>query len=100
MNNKDITILVVGLKDRKELARTMKNLGYKNIIEEKDGTSAWNLLKKGNWVDIIFADWNLGQFDGVVMAKLMMADPILRSIPIILVSSNINSFFIWHSPVS
>jgi two-component system chemotaxis response regulator CheY len=90
MNKKDITILVVGTKDRTELVGIIKSLGHENIIETKDGTSAWNLLKNDNSVDMVFADWHIGQFDGVVLSKLMMSDPVLRSIPTILISSTIN----------
>jgi len=90
MNKKDLTILVVGNKDLTELVSIIRSLGHEKVIETNDGTSAWNLLKNDNSVDMVFADWHLGQFDGVVLSKLMMSDPVLRSIPTVLVSSSIN----------
>lgn len=89
MEKADMKILAAGSECKGDVVKGLKNLGYKEIIETEDGVSAWDFLKS-NEVELIFADWALGQFDGLVLLKLMIADKKLCDIPVVLMCSKIN----------
>src|SRR5262249_45754648 len=38
-------------------ARTLKELGVKNVVEATDSTEAMKLFQNGNY-DLVFAEWN------------------------------------------
>ena len=44
-------------KVRKNITRSLKELGIKNVAEATDGCQAIEMLEKGKY-DIVFAEWN------------------------------------------
>ena len=58
--NKNMRILVVD--DFSTMRRIIKNilrqLGFSNIVEADDGTTAWEVLNKDK-IDFIVSDWNM-----------------------------------------
>jgi len=89
MKKSDMKILTAGMECKPDLLTVLKGLGYTRISETGDAVSTWNFLKKHE-VDMVFADWALGQFDGLVLLKIMRADSKLSSIPLVLLSATIN----------
>ncbi len=89
MKKSEMKVLAAGSDCQKDVASMLRNLGYVNIIETPDAVTTWNYLKKDK-ADIVFADWMLGQFDGLVLLKIMMADANLSKIPVILMCTTIN----------
>lgn len=85
----DLKILAAGTDCRAELVDKLRQLGYKNILETDDGTAAWNILKTKE-IEIVFADWHLHQFDGLVLLQIMAADKHLCKIPVVLMVAAIN----------
>lgn len=89
MKKSTLKILAAGSDCGQELLGILKGLSYTEVFETADGVGTWHFLKQKT-VDIVFADWTLGQFDGLVLLKIMMADGKLCSIPVVLVCSTIN----------
>ena len=44
-------------KVRKNITRSLKEMGIKNVAEATDGSQAVEMLEKGRY-DIVFAEWN------------------------------------------
>ena len=102
MNKSEMRILAAGTECKADIIHVLKDLGYTKISETGDAVTTWNYLKK-NDVEIVFADWMLGQFDGLVLLKIMLADSKLSSIPLVLLCSTINREMVidaGHSGVS
>lgn len=89
MKKSQMRILAAGAECKPDIVRMLKTLGYTRISETGDAVSTWNYLKRQE-VEIVFADWMLGQFDGLVLLKIMMADSKLCSVPLVLMSSTMN----------
>ncbi len=88
-NKNDMIILAAGSHCRAEVVSVLYDSGYTEIIEADDGVSAWNYLKN-NKVEMVLADWNLSQFNGLVLLELMQADQKLADIPVMLLCSKVN----------
>jgi len=86
--NPNIKILVVD--DFKTMRKIIKNiltqLGFKNIIEADDGTTALELLKKQK-VDLIISDWNMPKMNGLELLKTIRSDDNLKDIRFIMVTA-------------
>ncbi|MCU4138283.1 MAG: CheY-like REC domain [Thermodesulfobacteria bacterium] len=86
--NPNIKILVVD--DFKTMRKIIKNiltqLGFKNIIEADDGTTALELLKKQK-VDLIISDWNMPKMNGLELLKTVRSDDNLKDIRFIMVTA-------------
>lgn len=86
--NPNIKILVVD--DFKTMRKIIKNiltqLGFKNIIEADDGTTALELLKKQK-VDLIISDWNMPKMNGLELLKSIRSDDNLKDIRFIMVTA-------------
>ncbi len=86
--NPDLKILVVD--DFATMRRIVKNiltqLGFKEIIEADDGTSALDILKKEK-VDLIISDWNMPKMTGLDLLKEVRADSAMADTPFIMVTA-------------
>ena len=86
--NKDMKILVVD--DFSTMRRIIKNLlrdiGFTNVTEADDGTSALPMLKKGNF-NFIVTDWNMPGMQGIDLLKAIREDPELAALPVLMVTA-------------
>lgn len=86
--NPEMKILVVD--DFATMRRIVKNiltqLGFKNIVEADDGTTALNVLKNEK-IDLIISDWNMPKMTGLDLLKAVRADPNLAETPFIMVTA-------------
>ena len=80
--NKDMKILIVD--DFSTMRRINKNLlrdlGFNNIMEADDGTTALPLLQKGSF-DFLVTDWNMPGMQGIDLLIAIREDPDLSSLP-------------------
>jgi two-component system, chemotaxis family, chemotaxis protein CheY len=53
---------------RKNITRSLKEIGVRNVVEANDTKQAIELLKKGSF-DVIFAEWNTKAGAGEEMLK-------------------------------
>ena len=86
--NTNIKILVVDdfATMRKIIKNILTQLGFKDIIEADDGTTALELLKKQK-VDLIISDWNMPKMSGIDLLKAVRADENLKDIKFIMVTA-------------
>lgn len=86
--NPNMKILVVD--DFATMRRIVKNiltqLGYKNIIEADDGTTALNVLKSEK-IELIVSDWNMPKMTGLDLLKAVRADASMANTPFIMVTA-------------
>ncbi len=65
---------------------TLEKLGYTEVMEAGDGQEAIASLKKCK-VDLVLMDWNMPNMNGLDALKAIKADPDLKSIPVMMVTS-------------
>ncbi len=86
--DKKMKILIVD--DFATMRRIIKNilrqLGYTNILEADDGSTALNILRKEK-VDLVITDWNMPKMSGLELLKAIRADERLKDIPVMMVTA-------------
>jgi two-component system chemotaxis response regulator CheY len=71
---------------RRILKNTLKTLGYLNVEEADDGTTAWQALNREQF-DLILCDWNMPKVNGLDFLKAVRANPGTRDIPFIMITA-------------
>lgn len=71
---------------RKIIRNILTQLGFKNILEADDGTTALEILKKEK-VDLIISDWNMPKMSGLELLKAVRSDENLKNIPFVMVTA-------------
>lgn len=88
MPDKNIKILVVD--DFATMRRIVKNiltqLGYTNIIEADDGTTALEIMQKEK-IDLIISDWNMPKMTGLDLLKNVRDNAEIANTPFIMVTA-------------
>jgi len=86
--NKDINILVVDdfSTMRKIIKNLLRELGFTNISEADDGTTALPMLKKYEF-DFLVTDWIMPHMQGIDLVKEIRKDPNLSSLPVLMVTA-------------
>ncbi|PZN32918.1 MAG: chemotaxis protein CheY [Proteobacteria bacterium] len=86
--SKDMKFLVVD--DFSTMRRIIKNLlndlGYANVAEADDGTTALPMLQTGNY-DFLITDWNMPGMPGLELLKTVRADPKLAKLPVLMLTA-------------
>ena len=88
MPNPDMKILTVDdfSTMRKIVKNILRQLGYNNIVEADDGTTALDVLKAEK-IDFIISDWNMPNMTGLDLLKTVRGDDALKDIPVLLVTA-------------
>jgi two-component system chemotaxis response regulator CheY len=86
--NTNIKILIVDdfATMRKIIKNILLQLGFKDILEADDGTTALELLKKQK-VDLIISDWNMPKMSGIELLKAIRNNEDLKDIKFIMVTA-------------
>ncbi|EHJ46854.1 response regulator receiver protein [Solidesulfovibrio carbinoliphilus subsp. oakridgensis] len=86
--NKEMRILVVD--DFSTMRRIIKNilrqLGFNNIIEADDGSSAWETLNKDK-IDFIISDWNMPKMPGIELLRKVRSSEEFAELPFLMVTA-------------
>jgi two-component system chemotaxis response regulator CheY len=86
--DKNMKVLVVD--DFSTMRRIVKNLlrdiGFTNIQEADDGSTALPMLKEGSF-DFVVTDWNMPGMQGIDLLKAIRADANLSHIPVLLITA-------------
>jgi two-component system, chemotaxis family, chemotaxis protein CheY len=86
--NKDMQILVVD--DFSTMRRIIKNLlrelGFNNVAEADDGSSALPMLQTGKY-DFLVTDWNMPKMPGIELLRAVRAEEKLASLPVLMVTA-------------
>jgi two-component system chemotaxis response regulator CheY len=86
--NKDMRVLVVD--DFSTMRRIIKNilrqLGFTNIIEADDGSTAWETLNKDK-IDFVISDWNMPKMPGIELLRKVRGSEEFASMPFLMVTA-------------
>ncbi len=86
--DKNMKVLVVD--DFSTMRRIVKNLlrdlGFTNISEADDGSTALPMLQGGDF-DFVVTDWNMPGMQGIDLLKAIRADASLAHIPVLMVTA-------------
>lgn len=86
--DKNMKILVVD--DFSTMRRIVKNilrqLGFVNIIEADDGSTALEILQREK-IEFVVSDWNMPKMTGLELLKAIRADDALKHIPFLMVTA-------------
>lgn len=86
--DKNMKVLVVD--DFSTMRRIVKNLlrdlGFTNIQEADDGSTALPMLQGGDF-DFVVTDWNMPGMQGIDLLKAIRADESLSHIPVLLITA-------------
>jgi len=86
--DKNMKVLVVD--DFSTMRRIIKNLlrdlGFTNISEADDGSTALPMLKDGAF-DFVVTDWNMPGMQGIDLLRAIRADAKLSHIPVLMVTA-------------
>ena len=86
----DLNMKILSVDDfstmRRIIRTLLKQLGYRNVIEADDGTTALGMLREEP-VDMIISDWNMPHMTGLELLKAVRADSRLQKIPFLMVTA-------------
>ena len=86
--NTDMRVLVVD--DFSTMRRIIKNilrqLGFNNVVEADDGTTAWDILNKDK-IEFIISDWNMPQMTGIELLRKVRASEEFGDLPFLMVTA-------------
>ena len=71
---------------RRIIRNILRQLGYANIEEADDGTSAMAKLKNEKF-DFVISDWNMPGMSGLELLQAIREDESLKHIPVLMVTA-------------
>jgi two-component system chemotaxis response regulator CheY len=71
---------------RRIVRNILKQLGYENIHEADDGSSALEILKREK-IQFIISDWNMPQMSGIELLKTVRATEEWKDLPFLMVTA-------------
>lgn len=88
MPDSTINILIVddSMFMRHIIRKHLLKMGYQNISETADGTSALAIMRM-QAVDIVISDWCMPGMPGIDFLKAVRADPTLHNTPFIMLTA-------------
>ena len=88
MLDRNMKILVVDdfSTMRRIIRNILKEIGYTNVEEADDGSTALEKMKAGN-IDFVVTDWNMPNMPGIELLKAIRQSPELKSTPVLMVTA-------------
>jgi two-component system chemotaxis response regulator CheY len=71
---------------RRIIKNILRQLGYNNIVEADDGSTAWDILNKDK-IDFIISDWNMPIMSGIELLKKVRASEEFADLPFLMVTA-------------
>lgn len=71
---------------RRIIKNLLRELGFTDIDEADDGTTALPMLKTGKY-DFLVTDWNMPGMTGIDLLKAVRSDPELDKLPVLMVTA-------------
>ena len=86
--DKNMKILVVDdfSTMRRIIKNLLKDLGFSNIQEADDGSTALPMLQQGDF-DFVVPDWNMPGMQGIDLLRAIRADDKLKHLPVLMVTA-------------
>lgn len=71
---------------RRIIKNILKEIGYTNVEEADDGSTALEKLKEGSF-DFVITDWNMPIMPGIELLKTVRKDAKLKKLPVLMVTA-------------
>lgn len=71
---------------RRIIKNLLKDLGFTNISEADDGSTALPMLQNGDF-DFVVTDWNMPGMQGIDLLRNIRADANLSHLPVLMVTA-------------
>jgi len=86
--NPDMKFLVVDdfSTMRRIIKSVLNELGYSNVTEADDGSTALPLLRDGDF-DFLITDWNMPDMPGLELLKAVRANEKLAKLPVLMLTA-------------
>jgi len=86
--DKSMKILVVDdfSTMRRIIKNLLKDLGFSNIQEADDGSTALPMLQQGDF-EFVVTDWNMPGMQGIDLLRAIRADDKLKHLPVLMVTA-------------
>lgn len=86
--DKNMKILVVDdfSTMRRIIKNLLKDLGFSNIQEADDGSTALPMLQQGDF-DFVVTDWNMPGMQGIDLLRAIRSDESLKHLPVLMVTA-------------
>ncbi len=86
--NKNMRILVVDdfSTMRRIIKNILKQLGFTNVVDADDGSTAWEILNKDK-IDFIISDWNMPKMSGIELLRKVRSSEEFADIPFLMVTA-------------
>ena len=86
--DKNMRVLVVD--DFSTMRRIIKNIlrqiGFNNIVEADDGTTAWDTINRDR-IDFVISDWNMPKMAGIDLLRKVRASEEYGKLPFLMVTA-------------
>lgn len=86
----DPNMRVLVVDDFSTMRRIIKNIlrqiGFTNLVEADDGTTAWDILNKDK-IEFIISDWNMPQMTGIDLLRKVRASEEFGDLPFLMVTA-------------
>ena len=86
----DPNMRVLVVDDFSTMRRIVKNilrqLGFTNVTEADDGTTAWDVLNRDK-IDFIISDWNMPQMTGIELLRKVRGSEEFADLPFLMVTA-------------
>ena len=71
---------------RRIIKNILKEIGYVNVDEADDGSTALEKLKSSRF-DFVVTDWNMPNMPGIDLLRAIRLDPALKHTPVLMVTA-------------
>ncbi len=71
---------------RRIIKNILKQIGYNNIVEADDGTTAWEILNREK-IDFVIADWNMPKMKGIDLLRKVRDSEEFEDLPFLMVTA-------------
>lgn len=84
-----LTFLVVddSVTMRRIVINSLKNIGFTDVIEASDGKEAISRLMTNESINFVITDWNMPNYSGLDLTKMIRQDPRYSKLPILMVTT-------------
>ena len=71
---------------RRIVRNILRQLGFNNVVEADDGTTAWETLNREK-IDFIVSDWNMPNMTGIELLRKVRGSEQFADIPFLMVTA-------------
>jgi two-component system chemotaxis response regulator CheY len=71
---------------RRIIKNILRQLGFNNIVEADDGTTAWEIMNKDR-VEFVISDWNMPKMTGIDLLRKVRGSEEFADVPFLMVTA-------------